>query len=82
MYFFLLLFNLFFRHAGEYESCQQQCQKVISADISNEEATIMLSEVMFLTPNPDPIASVKPLLMLLTEYPNSYKGKKKQIKQY
>ena len=35
----------------------------------------MLSEVMFLTPNPDPIASVKPLLLLLTEYPNSYKGK-------
>ena len=34
----------------------------------------MLSEVMFMSPNPDPTAAVKPLLLLLAEYPNSYKG--------
>ena len=49
--------------------------------MSNEEATIMLSEVMFMIPNPDPIASVKPLLMLLAEFPNSYKGKNRQMKR-
>ena len=68
------MFSSHSRQAGEFESCQQQCQKVISADISNEQATIMLSEVMFMSPNPDPTAAVKPLLLLLAEYPNSYKG--------
>ena len=78
--FYLLFFTLFcrvhypYRQAGEYEQCQQQCQKVISADLSNEQATIMLSEVLSLAPTPDPEAAVRPLLLLLKEHPNSYKG--------
>lgn len=34
----------------------------------------MLSEVLFMSPTPDPDAAVRPLQLLLKEHPNSYKG--------
>ena len=34
----------------------------------------MLSEVLFMSPTPDPDAAVKPLQLLLKDHPNSYKG--------
>jgi hypothetical protein len=62
------------RHAGELDSCQQQCQRIISADSSNEQATIMLSEVLFMAPEPDIEAAVRPLQQLLRDHPNNYRG--------
>ena len=63
-----------YRQVGELEACQQQCQKIISADSSNEMATIMLSEILFMAPEPDIEAAVRPLQLLLAEHPNNYKG--------
>ena len=59
---------------GETELCQAQCQKVISAEPSNEEATIMLSELLFVTMASDPSSAVNPLRNLLQEHPNNYKA--------
>jgi tetratricopeptide repeat protein 21B len=58
---------------GEADLCQAQCQKVISAEPSNEEATIMLSELLFATAS-EPAGAVKPLQTLLQDHPNNYKA--------
>jgi tetratricopeptide repeat protein 21B len=58
------------RFRGDNEQCQSLCNKIILAEPSHEDATIMLSEVMFLGPEPDG-ASV-PLEKLLNEHPNNY----------
>ena len=48
--------------------------KIISADSSNEDAAILLSEVLFMSSEIDFNAAVKPLQLLLKDYPNNYKG--------
>jgi tetratricopeptide (TPR) repeat protein len=62
------------RQAGELDLCIQQCQKIISAVPSNEQATIMLSEVLFMAPNADPAGAILPLSSLLKKHPNNYKA--------
>ena len=52
------------------ELCRAQCKKVISSDPSNEAATIILSESMFTSEEPD--AAVTPLQDLLRRAPNNY----------
>ena len=53
------------------------CIQVILADPSNEEATVMLSESLFLGPNPD--GAAEPLRELLKAHPNNYKALERLI---
>jgi tetratricopeptide (TPR) repeat protein len=59
------------------ELCRSQCRKVISSDPSNEAATIILSETLFNSDEPD--AAIVPLQDLLKRVPNNYHALEKLI---
>jgi tetratricopeptide repeat protein 21B len=65
------------RDRGDIEGCQAQANKVILADPSNEEGTIMLSEAIFAGSNPD--SATAPLENLLKEHPNNYSALERLI---
>lgn len=60
------------RERGDMEQCQNQCRKIISADPSQEEATVLLSETLFLGKDSD--SAVTPLENLLRAHPNNYRA--------
>lgn len=61
----------------EADQAQSLCRKVISADPGNEEATIILSDIMF--SGSDPENAVQPLQDLLKSHPNNYRALEKLI---
>jgi tetratricopeptide repeat protein 21B len=63
---------------GEQEQCAAQLRKVLSADPSDEQAAILLSEVVF-KDSEAPEESLKPLQDLLKAHPNSYRTLAKMI---
>jgi len=65
------------RNRSEVDQAQNLCRKVISADPGNEEATIILSELMF--NGSDPETAVQPLQDLLKSHPNNYRALEKLI---
>jgi tetratricopeptide repeat protein 21B len=65
------------KNRSEMEQAQSLCRKIISADPGNEEATIILSEIMF--NGSDPETAVHPLQDLLKSHPNNYRALEKLI---
>jgi tetratricopeptide repeat protein 21B len=65
------------RNRNDIEQCQMHCRKIISADPSHEQATVMLSETIFLGPEPD--TAVEPLQNLLRAHPNNYRALERLI---
>lgn len=63
---------------SEQEQCAAQLRKVLSADPSDEQAAILLSEVVF-KDSEAPDESLKPLQDLLKAHPNSYRTLAKMI---
>ncbi len=65
------------RSKGDVEQCQRQRRKIISADPSHEQATVLLSETLFLGSDPD--SAVAPLESLLRAHPNNYRALERLI---
>ena len=66
-----------YKARNDTENAKIQCQKIIHADPSDEEATTMYSEILFYSKNPDD--AVQPLQDLLKSYPNNYRALDKLI---
>eukprot|EP01041_Mallomonas_annulata_P001871 gene1871-3629_t len=59
-----------YHRKNEIELCQNQCRKLLSADPSDENAAVMLSDVLFREGHVE--EAIEPLKTLLTQHPNNY----------
>eukprot|EP00602_Paraphysomonas_sp_CaronLab_P010909 CAMPEP_0185029768 /NCGR_PEP_ID=MMETSP1103-20130426/16260_1 /TAXON_ID=36769 /ORGANISM="Paraphysomonas bandaiensis, Strain Caron Lab Isolate" /LENGTH=1358 /DNA_ID=CAMNT_0027564631 /DNA_START=156 /DNA_END=4232 /DNA_ORIENTATION=- len=64
---------------GENEQCATQCNKILSANSSDEAASVMLADILFKDEANSPGACLEPLQKLLGLHPNSYKALEKLI---
>ena len=73
------LASLRFRR-GEHEQCAAQCNKILLANPADEEASVMLADILFRDDEKDHIEScVEPLQKLLNAHPNHYNALQKLI---
>lgn len=64
---------------GEHEQCAIQCNKILSANASDEAASVMLADILFKYQDSTPGACLEPLQRLLSNHPNNYKALEKMI---
>jgi tetratricopeptide repeat protein 21B len=64
---------------GEHEQCAVQCNKILLANPANEEASVMLADILFRDTEKDVESCVEPLQQLLKNHPNHYNALQKLI---
>jgi tetratricopeptide repeat protein 21B len=64
---------------GENDQCAIQCNKILSANSSDEAASVMLADILFKTEDSAPGACLEPLQRLLIIHPNNYKALEKLL---
>jgi tetratricopeptide repeat protein 21B len=64
---------------NETEQCAAQCNKILSANSSDEEAAVMLADILFQENKSDSRECVSPLQKLLQTHPNRYNALNKLI---
>lgn len=72
------LASLRFRR-GEHEQCAMQCNKILLANPADEEASVMLADILFRDAEKDVELCVEPLQNLLQGHPNHYNALQKLI---
>ena len=64
---------------GEHEQCAIQCNKILSANPADEDASVMLADILFRDEEKNVESCVEPLQKLLTNHPNHYNALQKLI---
>lgn len=64
---------------GENEQCAMQCNKILLANPGDEEAAVMLADILFRDETKDVECCVEPLEKLLKDHPNHYNALQKLI---
>lgn len=64
---------------GEHEQCAVQCNKILLANPGDEEASVMLADLLFRDVDKDVELCVEPLQKLLKDHPNHYNALQKLI---
>lgn len=57
---------------GETDLCAAQCNKILSANVTDEQAAVMLADILFKENKSDSRECLQPLQNLLSSYPNRY----------
>lgn len=66
-----------FKSKGDFTQAQHHCKKIILANPNDQDATTMLSEMLFNGEEPE--SAIQPLQDLLKAYPNNYRALEKFI---
>ena len=64
---------------GDNDGCAIQCNKILSANSSDEAACVMLADILFKNEENAPGACLEPLQRLLSAHPNNYRALEKLL---